>query len=69
VEIDSFLTRTGKAGSWKKDKSLSSPETLRYTVLGPTRVAIRDPGKPKDAPKDARLEGGKWRLHLSMDGR
>jgi hypothetical protein len=69
VEVDGFLARSGKGGQWKKTRRRLLPTRFRYTVLGPTRVAIRDPKKPKDPPMQARLEEGQWRLHLPLDAR
>ena len=67
VDMEGFLARTGKMTPGK-DKSASSPEAYRYKVLSPTRVALRDPKKPKEAPAEARWEDGAWRLHLPMPG-
>jgi hypothetical protein len=69
TEIDGFLARSGKSGRWTKNKMAPSPDALRYTVLDPARVAIRNPKKPKDSPMQARFEDGRWRLHLPLDGR
>jgi hypothetical protein len=42
-----------------------SPSSLIYLVKSPQRVAIRDPRLPKAPWLEARVEEGKWRIHLS----
>ena len=75
VDVDALLTRLdrsgvmkGGAGQFRRDpKAPTSPEALRYRMLGPTRVAIRDPRDPKAQPMEARYEDGLWRIHLMPD--
>jgi hypothetical protein len=70
IDLDRLQAHSGKAGQMTQIRKPVPPaDALRYTVLSPTRVALRDPKRPKSPPMEARLEEGKWRLHLPMDVR
>jgi hypothetical protein len=70
IDLDRLQARSGKASQRTQTRRpVPSADALRYTVLSPTRVALRDPRRTKSPPMEARLEEGKWRLHLPMDTR
>lgn len=66
-EVGKFLTQwmkqEGEAFPFEYDGSKEIAQ-LKFTVITSTRVRIDDPSVPGEKPKEARLEDGKWRVHL-----
>jgi hypothetical protein len=60
-------TRGVIAGQFKTMAVAAPPSSLVYRVLGPRRVAIAHPRRPREFPTEARFDADKWRIHVRQD--